>query len=260
MVSTVLQKELDVRMILTLCCVLMLALPLLAQTPSDAAAPAPPPDPWTGSIGAGLALTSGNSDTLNLNFSANTAWDPKTDRAFKAEMLYLRGETDGEKQVDKASAGARYGVLFSEKAFWYGEVQFLRDPFKAINYLVSPIVGAGYRVVKTDRHLLTVDGGAGAVVEDNDILGRDTSGALKAGETYEWTISPVSKATQKLTGLWKTNDFSDALYHFEAGLTTTVAASMELKVSYVYDYKNETPSPDIEKGDSALFAALLFKF
>jgi hypothetical protein len=39
-----------------------------------------------------------------------------------------------------------------------------------------------------------------------------------------------------------------------------VAARLELKLSYLYDYRNETPSPDIEKGDSALFAALLVKF
>jgi hypothetical protein len=39
-----------------------------------------------------------------------------------------------------------------------------------------------------------------------------------------------------------------------------VATRLELKVSYLYDYKNQPPSPDVEKGDSALFAALLVKF
>jgi putative salt-induced outer membrane protein YdiY len=126
--------------------------------------------------------------------------------------------------------------------------------------LVSPLAGAGVHLIKTDTRTLTVDAAAGAVVEDNDILGRDTSGALKAGESFEWALSPASKVTQKLTGLWKVNDFGDALLHFDAGLATTVVTRLELKVSYVYDYKAEPPSPDIEKGDSALFAALLFKF
>jgi putative salt-induced outer membrane protein YdiY len=232
-----------------------LALPVLAQD-----APAPPADPWTSSIGAGLAMTSGNSDTTNINLAANTTWDPKTNRLFKAEALYLLGESEGEKQVDKSTASARYEGLFQERAFWFGEVQYLRDPFKAINYLVSPLVGAGYHVVKTDTRKLTVDGAVGAVVEDNDFLGRDTSGAVKAGESFEWSISPVSKVTQKLTGLWKADDFGDAYYHFDAGLATTVATRLELKLSYVYDYKNQTPAPEIEKGDSALFAALLVKF
>ena len=55
------------------------------------------------------------------------------------------------------------------------------------------------------------------------------------------------------------DDFGDALYHFDAGISTTIAARAELKVSYLYDYKNQPP-PDVKKGDSALFAALLFKW
>lgn len=231
---------------------LLVAIPLFGQTP--------PVDPWTSSIGAGLAITSGNSDTSNINLSANTAWDPKTDRVFKADALYLLGESNGEKQVDKSTANARYEQLFQTRAFWFGELQYLRDPFRAINFLASPLVGAGYHVVNTDTRRLTFDGAVGAVVEDNDLLGRDTSGAIKAGENFEWAISPVSKVTQKVSGLWKADDFGDALLHFDAGLATTVAARLELKLSYVYDYKTRTPSPDIEKGDSALFAALLVKF
>lgn len=231
----------------------LIALPLFAQEPTT------PVDPWSSSVGAGLAITSGNSDTTNINVSANTLWDPKTNRLFKAEALYLMGETEGEKTVDKTTALGRYEQLFQDRAFWFGEVQSLRDSFKAINYLVSPLVGAGYHVIRTDTRKLTFDGAVGAVIEDNDVVGRDTSGAVKAGETLEWAISPVSRVTQKLTGLWKADDFGDALYHFDAGLTTTVATRLELKVSYVYDYKSEPP-PEIEKGDSALFAALLVKF
>ena len=91
-------------------------------------------------------------------------------------------------------------------------------------------------------------------------VGRTTSGALKAGEDFDWALSPTSKITQKLSAIWKTKDFGDALYHFDAGLTTSVAARLELKLAYAYDYKNKPASPSVKKGDSALFAALLFKF
>lgn len=240
-------------MLKKLSAVLCLALPLFAQETT-------PVKPWTSSIGAGLAITSGNSDTQNLNFAASTLWDPKTTRVFKADALYLRGETNGEKQVDKSSATARYEQLFEDRAFWFGEVQYLRDPFKDISYLVSPLAGAGYHLIRTDARKLTVDGAVGGVVEDNETLGRRTSGAVKAGQSFDWTLSPTSKFTQRLSGLWKTDDFDDALYHFDAGITSALAQRLELKVSYVYDYKNRTPSPEIEKGDSAFFAALLVKF
>ena len=214
---------------------------------------------WNSSLGAGLAITSGNTDTQNINVSFGTIWDPKTNRLFKADALYLRGEANDEKQVDKASAIGRYEQTLSDRAFWFGELSYLRDPFKAINYLVSPIAGAGYHVIKTDSRKLTVDGGLGGIVESTD-LGRSTSGAIKAGESFEWTISPTSKFTQRLNGLWKADDFSDSYYHFDTGITTTIAARAELKVSYLYDYKNRVATPATEKADSALFAAVLYKF
>jgi len=78
--------------------------------------------PWSSSLGAGLALTSGNSETRNINLNFNTAWDPKTDRRFKADALDLRGESGGETNVDKSSASARYERDLQQRAFWFGEV------------------------------------------------------------------------------------------------------------------------------------------
>src|ERR1051325_11705965 len=63
---------------------------LAQETPAK-----PPEKPWSSSLGAGIALTSGNSDTKNININFNTAFDPKTDRRFKADALYLRGDSEG---------------------------------------------------------------------------------------------------------------------------------------------------------------------
>jgi putative salt-induced outer membrane protein len=233
---------------------------ILSTAMSVSAADAPPvPKDWTTSAGAGLALTSGNTDTKNYNLSFATKYDPKTKFVFKADALYLRGESNGTTQVDKASADARGEYSVSDRTFTFGEVAYVRDPFKGLSYFVAPLAGAGYRIIKSDTRNLTVDGAVGGEIESNTDLGRSTSGAIKAGENFDTALSPLTKVTQKLTGIWKANDFGDALYHFDAGLTTTVATHAELKFAYVYDYKSRT-APSIRKGDSALFAALLFKF
>jgi putative salt-induced outer membrane protein len=216
--------------------------------------------PWTSSIGAGLAITSGNTDTQNYNFSFSTKYDPKTRFVFKADALLLRGTSNGETQVDRATAAAREEYSLSDRTFTFAEVSYLRDPFKDIDYLIAPVAGAGYRIIKSDTRNLTVDAAAGMQIENNALLGRTNSGAVKGGENFDWALSKTSKLTQKFTALWKTDDFGDALYHFDAGLTTSVMTRLELKVAYAYDYKTRPPSVTIEKGDSALFAALLFKF
>jgi putative salt-induced outer membrane protein YdiY len=205
-------------------------------------------------------LTSGNSDTQNLNLSFNTLWDPKTDRTFKADALYLRGETNDEKSVDKLTAGARYDRLRSARFFLFGEVSAQRDPFKNIDYFVAPLAGAGWFAIKDDRQALRFDGAAGFVTEKNTVLGSETSGAIKAGQSFDRKFSATSAFTQQLTGIWKVDDFDDASYHLSAAITSALTARSELKVSWVYDYRNRVSSPEIEKGDSALFAALLFKF
>jgi putative salt-induced outer membrane protein YdiY len=225
-----------------------------------AADPPLPPRNWNSSVGAGLAITSGNTDTKNINLSFATKYDPKTRFVFKADALYLRGEANGTTQVDKASADVRGDYSISDRTFAFGEVSYLRDPFQDLNYFVAPIVGAGYRIIKSDTRNLTVDGGVGAEIESTGQAGRSSSGAVKAGENFDWALSATSKVTEKLTAIWKTSDFGDGFYHFDAGLTTTVARRVELKVAYVYDYRSKPPSAAVKKGDSALFAALLYKF
>jgi len=238
---------------------LMISTIMLCAAAAFAEDPKPLPKSWNSSLGAGLALTSGNTDTKNYNLSFATKYDPKTKFVFKADALYLRGDSNGATLVDKATADARGEYALSDRTFAFGEVSYLRDPFKDINYFVAPLVGGGYRILRSDTRNLTVDGAVGTVIESNGVAGRSSGGALKAGENFDWALSPTSKMTQKLTGIWKTSDFADALYHFDAGLATKVAARAELSLSYVYDFKNRTPA-GVKKGDSALFATLLFKF
>src|SRR6185503_1882095 len=92
----------------------MIALAVVAAW-SLSAQQTPPVKAWTSSAGAGLAITSGNSDTQSLNLSFATTYDPKTGRLFKADALYLRGSANGETQVDKASALGRYERTLSER-------------------------------------------------------------------------------------------------------------------------------------------------
>lgn len=225
-----------------------------------AAQEAAPQRAWKSSIGAGLALTSGNTETRNYNLSFNTAYDAKTRVRFEAEALALRGESNGQTQVDRITAAARGEYTISDGAFAFVETSLLRDPFKDIEYLVAPVAGAGYRIIATGARTLTVDGALGMRFEENETLGRSSDGAVKAGESFEWELSPSSRITQKFTALWNADDFGDALYHADIGLVTSVMTRVELKIAYAYDYQTDPPSATLERGDSALFAALLFKF
>ena len=90
---------------------------------------------------------------------------------FKADALYLRGDSGGVTQVDKAAADVRGEYSLSDRTFAFAEVSYLRDPFKDVNYLVAPLAGGGYRIIKSDKENLTVDGALGGEMESSSGAG-----------------------------------------------------------------------------------------
>jgi putative salt-induced outer membrane protein len=221
--------------------------------------PAPPPA-LTGSLGAGYSVTSGNSDTQSLNIVFGLQYDPKTRNVLKVDGLYIRGEAGGTVNIDRTTLGIRDEYSLSDRFFLFGEARYLRDRFKNVTYLITPLVGSGYKVIKTEELTLSFDGAVGGAFEKDTGLSATSSGAFRAGEAFEWKISKSAALTQSAYALWKANDTSDSLYHFEVGLTTSLASKLELKLSFLDDYKNKPPNPMIKKNDTAFLATLLYKF
>ncbi len=236
------------------------AVGFLMSTPALAQAPATPPPVYTGAFGAGLAVTGGNTDTVNFNLTFDLTRDPKAKSVTKANALYLRSNTNQETTTDRLTLGFREEYKFSEKTFMYGAIGYMRDPFKDISYLINPQGGIGYRLFTSGRAEFNVNGGAGAVWEKNPGIDVQTSGTLNAGQALSFKISEMASIQQNLAGLWKTEDFSDALYHFGIALITSITEKAQLKIEFLDDYKNVTPSAAIKKNDTAFITSFLYKF
>ncbi len=235
---------------------------LLLAIPATGSAQAPqaPPKLYTGNFGAGFSLTGGNSDTANFNLSGEMTRDPKTKNVIKLNGFYLRSSANDLKTADRLTLGFRDEYTLSKRTFVYGAMGYMRDPFKAISYLLNPQGGIGYKPIMTDRAEFTVSGGAGAVWEKNPGTDVHSSGTLNAGEGFAYKITDTSKFIQGFAALWKTSDFNDALYHFNVALSTAITKQAELKVEFVDDFKNVTPNPTIKKNDTAFIVSFLYKF
>ena len=231
-----------------------------AQTPAPPAAPAPPPPPWTGSAGFGLSLNRGNTATTNLNVSFDATHDPKTKNVWKFKGLYLRGETDGADTVDRLLLDARYERTLTTRVYAFGNVQFLEDQFKEIDYLVAPGAGVGYKVVATPTTSLNVDGGFGVKVEKNPGLDRRTDAVVTASNKFEHKLSPTATLTQGFGALWKAQDFGDALYTFTAGAAAALTSRTQLKIELLDSYASRPPTAAVKSNDVALLTALVYKF
>src|SRR5688500_944672 len=105
--------------VLALLGTVFMAAQIAAQDPTPATAAV---DQWTSSIGAGLAIASGNPRAQNYNFSLSTYYAPITRIVCKADALLLRGSSDGETHADRASPAARGEYSLSARTFPFGEV------------------------------------------------------------------------------------------------------------------------------------------
>jgi len=217
-----------------------------------------PDKPFTGSLGAGLSLTRGNTDTTNFNVSGNLKWDPQTKNIMIFEGLYLKTSTDDEDTADRLSLGFRDEYYFSKRVFVYGAMDYLRDPFKDINYLLNPQGGIGFKPVANERTELSLNAGGGAVWEKNPNVDISTSGTVNARENFSFKLSENARITQGFSVLWKTENFSDALYHFKIALVTSITSRFEVKVEFIDDYKNVTPDPTVKKNDTAFIVTFLY--
>jgi putative salt-induced outer membrane protein len=230
---------------------------VFAQQPA-----APPPDPgtWIGTAGAGLALTGGNSDTFNFNLTFDATRDPKTRNVMKWTGLFIRGEQEGESVVNRLSLAFRDQYALTKRSFAFGQIDYLRDTFKSIDYLVAPTVGLGHKLIDTEPTKFSVDGGIGAVWEKNPLRDVRTSLALTAGEKVEHALTATSTLKHAATGLWKADDLADGLYTVSIGLGTKISEQFQLSIDLLDTFKNRPPTPATKKNDVALVTALTAKF
>jgi putative salt-induced outer membrane protein YdiY len=236
-----------------------LVLSMLACGVTYADEPAPGKT-WSGNFGAGLALTRGNTDTKNVNLALDLAQRFSPKNVAKYDAFYLRGDKDGQLIIDRTSFGARDEYSVSALTYAFADAHFLRDRFKRIDYLVTPTIGAGRHLIKDANFDLAVEGGVGGVVEKDDGFARQTSGALTAKQLLTWKFSPTATLGETAAGLWKTNRFSDALYHFDASLASELTARSQLKLSVIDDFKTRPPAPGVKKNDVSIIAAVVMKF
>ena len=235
------------------CTALACSAPAIAQTA--------PPEPkiWTVTAGAGLALTSGNTDTSTVNASYEIIYTPQTRHVVRSDGLMIRGKTEDELSADRLGLNVRHQYRLNERVYVFGQNQFLRDRFKSIDYLVAPAGGLGYGVVETPKTKMAIDVGLGGVWEKNTGALVAASGSVTIGETLAQALTATTSLTQSFSGLWKTTDFGDSLHVFSLGLSATMSTRTQLKVELLDTFKNEPPVVTVQKNDVAVLVAVVYK-
>ncbi len=222
--------------------------------------PAATPQGLSGSAGFGLSLTQGNSDTLNINATVDSVYDPKTGNVMKWNALYLRGKQNGVLAVNRVSGTFRDENTVSGRMFVFAEMDALHDTFKAIDYLLAPAVGVGVKAIDTAPTKLAFDVGVGGVVEkDTDFVARG-SATVTFDQKLIRQLSETTTLKETLTGLFKTDNFSDNLLTLQAGIAARVNSRLQLTVDLLDTFKNLPVFPEARQNDVAIVTGVLMKY
>jgi putative salt-induced outer membrane protein YdiY len=245
---------------MTRACTLAVWLVFAGTAFAQAPAANEPPKIWTVTVSAGLALTSGNSDTTSTNAAYDIVYDSQQGRNLvKSDGLFLRAKTEGEFTANRLGFNIRDQFRLNPRLYVFGQNQYLRDEFKDIDYLLAPTGGIGYKLFDTAATKLDVDGSVGMVWEKNPGLEVDSSGALAVGEKLVQRVTSNTTLTQTFVGLWKMEDLQDSLFTLGMSIAASMSARVQLKFEVLDTFKNKPPLPTVQQNDVAVLMAIVYK-
>lgn len=239
----------------TPCVVAFLALaalrPALAQAPA-----APPPDPFVGNIALGYLATSGNTDSTNANANFEVTWDLAGPWKHDWTALAINARTNDVTTAESYSAGYKAQRDFSATSYLFFSGDWRQDEFSGYDTQVSEAVGYGRRLVDTERHMLALEGGAGAKQSDL-VTGEELDEAIVRGALdYLLTLSETSEFSQKL--LLEQGD-DNRYTESTTALKTRVVGNIAVVLSFIIKSNSDVPV-GIEKTDRFTSVSLEYAF
>lgn len=228
---------------------LTVSAPVLAQAP-------PPMDPFVGTVALGYLSTSGNTDSTNANAAFEVTWDLDGPWKHDWAALAVTARTNDVTTAEAYSAGYKAQRDFSETSYLLFTGEWRQDEFSGYDRQVAETVGYGRRVIDTERHMLALEGGAGAK-QSTLTTGEELDEAIVRGALdYLFTISDASEFRQQfLIEQGDDNRYTQST----SALKTRIVGNIALVLSYVVKNNSDVPV-DIEKTDRFTSISLEYGF
>ena len=215
---------------------------------------------WVGSFGAGLAITSGNTNTSNWNLSFKAKRERPTGLILNADGLVIRGKRNVRPSLDNNVRNSRAELRCADKSYVFGQMAYLRDTFKSIEYFFAPTAGLSYRFYNTADGSFSVNASAGASWESNPGKPVKRKSAVAFGQRFTRALSKTATLTQGFAGNVVANDVGDGLYSTSVGVAASVTNRTQMKVEVLNTYRTTPPLSTIERSDLSTLMSFVFKF
>lgn len=207
---------------------------------------------------AGLALTDGNSETMQMNAALITEGKKEGLGSLRAgvEGNYGESKVDGVKEttVENARLFANTKKTITPRTFASLDGALFYDDIAEIDYrgIVAP--GLGLYLLKNEKTAFYVEVAPAYVWEKVDGVSDDYP-AFRFAERIDHEFSPAARVWQSLEFLPKADDFKDYLLNAELGAEAALNSRVNLRIVLQNKY-DSTPGEDLEKNDLMLIAGM----
>lgn len=203
---------------------------------------------WTGKGQLGVALSTGNGDSLNANAKANARrvvedWEYN----FGLAGVYENSDEVSTSQMWEVDGDARY--TFNERDFWFGGFRYQNDRFSGFTYQGTVSTGVGRRFINSDRTKLTGRIGVGYKISETRNTFDPGTGLPVSGETensvaavggvdweHKWTDT-----TTVYNNFFIESASQNTFVRNEIGVSVTLTQRMALVVAYTIRHNTDPP-------------------
>jgi len=213
---------------------------------------------WSGGADVGFALTSGNSDTINLAIGLAAERQTSNDKTtIYAASIYNRDSTSGESNT--IANTIRYDRDLNRKLFAYGFTDLEHNGLQDLTLRFVVGGGLGYHAIRNERTQLDLLGGLDWNREffRGDFNDRSTAEA-QLGQTLSHRFSSRVSLKEQLFFFPNLTDGGTYRINFDASLVTDISRRIGWQLTLSDRYLSDPP-PGLQQNDLLLTTGLKIK-
>jgi putative salt-induced outer membrane protein len=225
--------------------------------------------PWSGTIAAGYAKTSGNSESSAANFKGEGRYDKNRwhqilgATAVGTSSAANRDE-DSETTAEAYWAGFQSQYDLTEAFYGFGAIDWYKDRFSAYDQQLFETAGIGWRILRGEAHFLDLEVGGGAKQAQLTSGEDQNEGIGVVRGIYTWKISKNATFVQKVAVLsGSDNTFTETISELKAG----IVGNLSMVLGYTYRHNSDVeidtslvPPRDFDKTDTFTTVSLEYGF
>jgi len=213
--------------------------------------------PWEGSGEFGFVNTTGNTETVALNLKLNFI---RTGERWRHRFTgtALNTSEDGNTDNERYTMEIQSDRKINEKSWLFGAFRWDADKFGSYDPQLSLTAGYGRQLMKSEKHSLKGEIGAGYRKLEETFTNKTSSEAIARFLLDDsWQVFKTTLWTNRLL---IESGSSNTFTQFNTGLAVSMTDRFAVKLGFEARHNTKVPPGDTEKTDTITSANLVYNF